>query len=155
MQKGLLFLALPLLSFSFVDLSFTKMSADPYANELSANGIYNFFAAFRNNQIDYESFYATKNNKMVFEKLRELLKEPNSTFVTTDIFDITRYIKNDGRERRLNVVVIIVESLSAEYLGASGTSLPLHLTWICWPVKAFYSQTCMLRELARIEALNP
>jgi phosphoglycerol transferase MdoB-like AlkP superfamily enzyme len=119
-RKGLIFLVLPFLSFLFVDLSFTKMSNNTYANELSANGIYNFFAAFRNNQIDYESFYAAKNNKFVFEKLRELLKEPNSTFATTDIFDITRHIKNYGKERRLNVVVIIVESLSAEYLGVFG-----------------------------------
>lgn len=119
-QQGIIFLFLPLLPFLFVDQSLSKISSNNYANELSSNGIYNFFAAFKNNQIDYETFYTTRGDDRVFRKLRELLKEANNTFFTNNIFDISREIKNNGKEKRLNVVVVIVESLSAEYLGVFG-----------------------------------
>jgi phosphoglycerol transferase MdoB-like AlkP superfamily enzyme len=119
-KKGIVFLIIPLLPFIFIDLSLSKISSNNYANELSSNGIYSFFAALKNNQIDYETFYTKRDNRLAFNKLRELLKEPNNTFSTDNIFDITRQIKNNGKEKRLNVVVIIVESLSAEYLGIFG-----------------------------------
>ncbi len=120
-KKGLVLLILPFLFFVSVDQSLSKISSNNYANELSANGIYNLFAAFKNNQIDYGAFYATRDNNAVFRKLREILKESNNTFVTNNIFDITRQIKNNGKEKRLNVVVMIVESLSAKYLGIFGS----------------------------------
>lgn len=124
-KRGFIFLVFPFLSLVFVDQSLSRISPNNYANELSANGIYNFFAAFRNNQIDYETFYATRDNNAVFRKLREILKESNNAFVTNNIFDVSRQIKNNGKERRLNVVVMIVESLSAEYIGIFGNKANL------------------------------
>jgi len=58
----------------------------------------------------------------VFRHLRVLLEEKNSSFVTDDVFDITRTIKNKGKEKKLNVVVVMVESLSAHFLSAFGSS---------------------------------
>ncbi|HJX32224.1 MAG TPA: sulfatase-like hydrolase/transferase [Thermodesulfobacteriota bacterium] len=121
-KTSVVFLLFPLLFYLFVDISFSEISSNNYANELSSNGIYNLFAAFRNNQIRYETFYATRDNREVFRHLRALLKEKNSSFVTDDVFDITRTIKNKGKEKRLNVVVVMVESLSAHFLGAFGSS---------------------------------
>lgn len=125
LKKGVVFLILPFLSFVFVNQSLSKVSSNNYANELSSNGIYNLLAAFNNNQIDYEDFYATRDNNMVFRKLRDLLKESNNSFDTNNILDIRRQIKNKGNEKKLNVVVIIVESLSAEYLGIFGNKANL------------------------------
>jgi len=87
---------------------------------LSANGIYNLFTAFKNNQIHYKTFYANLDDQMVFKNLKTLLAENNNSFAADDIFDITQKIKNSGKEKRLNIAVIVVESLSAEYLGAFG-----------------------------------
>jgi phosphoglycerol transferase MdoB-like AlkP superfamily enzyme len=120
LKHGWVFLVLPLLPLLFVDLSLTRISTNPYANELSSNGIYNFFAAFQINRIDYVTFYGTKDNKEVFQNLRVLLREKNNTFISEDLFDITREIKNPGNEKRLNIALILVESLSAEYLGVFG-----------------------------------
>jgi phosphoglycerol transferase MdoB-like AlkP superfamily enzyme len=120
LKQGWIFFVLPLLPLLFVDLSLTRISTNPYANELSSNGIYDFFAAFQINQIDYVTFYRTKDNKEVFQNLRVLLKEKNNTFISEDLFDITREIKNPANEKRLNIALILVESLSADYLGVFG-----------------------------------
>lgn len=114
------FIILPILSYSLTGLTLSNVSSNNYANELSANGIYSIFAAFRNNKINYETFYATRDDRAVFQKLRALLSEPDSTFNADNYFDITREIKNTGKENRLNVVVIVEESFSAEFLGVFG-----------------------------------
>lgn len=119
-KSGFVFIFIPILSFAFVDLDLAKISANNYANELAANGVYSLFAAFRNNKINYETFYATRDDRAVFQKLRFLLSERNSSFANDNIFDITREIENTGEEKRLNVVVIVEESFSAEFLGVFG-----------------------------------
>ncbi|MCL4490536.1 MAG: LTA synthase family protein [Nitrospirae bacterium] len=125
-KKGIIFVILPFLPLASVDLSLSAISANTYANELSGNGIYDLFAAFRHNQIDYDQFYATMDTGALFRKLKGLLGERNSAFATNDALDISRNIKNTGEEKRLNVAVIVVESLSAEFLGTFGNGE--HLT---------------------------
>ena len=119
-KPGVIFLALPLVFLLVIDSSLANISSNNYANELSANGIYNFFAAFKNNRIDYEAFYATLTPQEAFNRLKTALKEKNGTFLKSDPFDITREIKASEKEKKLNLVVIVVESLSAEYLGVFG-----------------------------------
>lgn len=119
-KKGAVFLLLPILPLLLVDQSFSRISSNMYANELAANGIYNLFAAFRNNQIDYESLYATQDNETIFRRLRSMLKETDSEYVSDNAFDISRDVLEKGQEKKLNVVTIIVESLSAEFLGTFG-----------------------------------
>ena len=119
-KQGAVFLLLPVLSLLFVNQSISRISSNMYANELAANGIYNLCAAFKNNQIDYESFYAMRNNETIFKKLRSMLKEDDSEYVSANIFDISRKVTEEGPDKRLNVITIIVESLSAEYLGSFG-----------------------------------
>jgi phosphoglycerol transferase MdoB-like AlkP superfamily enzyme len=120
LRYGWVFLSLPIVPLLFVDSSFTHISSNTYVNELSANGIYTLFAAFRNNHIDYKAFYPSLDDQTVFKRLRALLEENNNSFLKDDIFDITREINPSGKERRLNVAVFVIESLSAEYLGAFG-----------------------------------
>jgi len=118
--SGLPFLALPLLPFLLVDLSLAKVSSNSYANELAANGIYSFFAAFRNNQLQYEDFYETIDQREVILNLKARLREKKDSFPDDTSFSITRAVRNEGEEQKLNVAVIVVESLSAEYLGTFG-----------------------------------
>lgn len=90
--------------------------------ELAGNGPFQFFAAFRNNELDYEQFYATLPNKEIAGLLREEVSEPNALFLGSDPLDIRRTIDNPGQFRPLNVVVVTIESLSAKYLGSFGDS---------------------------------
>lgn len=113
-------LAVPALGFMFVDLDRARISGNEYANELAANGVYSFFSAFRNNELSYEKFYASMDTDEAFKIVRKDLSEPNSGFLTADIKDIRRNIRSSGAEKKLNIVLIMEESLSAEYLKAFG-----------------------------------
>ena len=100
-----------------------------YANvlqgELASNGPYQFFAAFRNNELDYGQFYLKLDEADADAELRRQLLEPHARFVSTRPFDIERVVENPGPERRLNVVLVTVESLSAAYLGRFGNTREL------------------------------
>jgi CheY-like chemotaxis protein len=97
-------------------------SGNEYVNELAGNGIYQFFAAFRSAELDYDAFYRSLPTKDAFAGLRPLLKTPDATFVTDDPFDITRTITAHRPKQKLNVVLISVKSLSAGYLTEFGNT---------------------------------
>ena len=122
LRTGLIFLALPALSFAFVDLSLSHISPNNYADELAGNGIYNLFAAFRNNELDFNKFYLSKDDKVVLASFREQVRERHNHFAEPGNEGITRVIRHQGEERRLNVIVVIEESLSAEYLASFGNT---------------------------------
>ncbi len=120
LKVGTAFLLLPILSFAAVDLSQTQISPNNYADELAGNGIYCLFAAFRNNELDYNRFYVNKDDKAVLARLKVLLKEKNSTFVDPTGPSITHVVDPGGAEKRLNIVLVVEESLSAEFLTSFG-----------------------------------
>lgn len=98
-----------------VELSFPNS----YNTELAKNGPYAFVAAFWGNELDYDQFYPTRPGDSSFLRLRKLIAQDNSTFVTDEAHprDITRVVRGSAPAKRLNVIQITVESLSAEYLG--------------------------------------
>jgi phosphoglycerol transferase MdoB-like AlkP superfamily enzyme len=119
-RTGLVLLALPLLSYLLVDISMTGISPNNYAEELAGNGLYNLVAAFRNNELDYRRFYVTRDDKEVMGRFRELVTDRTTPFVSRDSNEIARLVQHQGGERHHNVIVIIEESLSADYLGVFG-----------------------------------
>jgi len=116
-RTGLVLLGIPVLSFILIKNTTVEITKNRYNNELAKNGIHSIFAAFLNSELDYEVFYAVHDNQENFKQLRSLLKSKNSKFVSSEPFDIKREITNSGEEKRYNVVVITVESLSAEFMG--------------------------------------
>ena len=114
-------LSVPVLSFVLIKNTSVELTKNRYNNELAKNGIHSLFAAFLNNELDYETFYATQNNEENFKQLRQLLKSENSEYLTNETFDIRRKIVNPGDEKRYNVVLITVESLSGEFLKYKGS----------------------------------
>ncbi|WP_447589899.1 LTA synthase family protein [Aquipseudomonas campi] len=97
-----------------------EAGGNAYENELASNGPFQFFAAFRNNELDYRQFYQTLSNEQVGVLLREELAEPNARFIGSDPLDVRRVIDNPGQPQRRNVVLVTIESLSAKYLGSFG-----------------------------------
>ncbi|KJH78333.1 MULTISPECIES: LTA synthase family protein [unclassified Pseudomonas] len=91
-----------------------------YENELASNGPYQFFAAFRNNELDYQQFYESLPSKVVAQQIRVELSEPNVRFVGQDPQDIRRNIDNPGTARSPNIVLVTLESFSAKYMGSNG-----------------------------------
>lgn len=91
-----------------------------YQHELASNGPYQFFAAFRNNELDYQQFYSTLPKAESAQLMRAELNEPNAQFTGTDPLDIRRAITSPGAVRTPNIVLVTIESLSAKYLGSNG-----------------------------------
>ena len=116
-----LLLAGALLATLAVNQNFPRgLGGNAYQNELASNGPFQFFAAFRNNELDYMKFYATLPDEQVGSLLRQEVAESNTRFVNDDPEDIRRVVDNPGPQQRHNVVLVTVESLSARYLGAFG-----------------------------------
>ena len=128
-QRGkvaLLWLVLTVVSVAAVNGGMKDRIGNNYVNELAGNGIYQFFNAFRSSHLDYAKFYRTLPDDEAFRRVREMLKTPEATYLSDDPRDLTRAIRHSGPEKRLNVVLISVESLSGDYLGTFGN--PDHIT---------------------------
>ncbi|WP_071872242.1 LTA synthase family protein [Atopomonas hussainii] len=91
-----------------------------YLRELGSNGPYQFFAAFRNNELDYPSFYATLPQRQVAPLLQAEWQESNARLVDDGVLPVRRQISNQPLAKPRNVVLVTIESLSAKYLGSMG-----------------------------------
>jgi phosphoglycerol transferase MdoB-like AlkP superfamily enzyme len=91
-----------------------------YQRELASNGPYQFFAAFRNNELDYEQFYATLPDAEVAAQMRAELSAGPGDYIDKDPLAIRRQVNNPGAARTPNIVLVTIESLSAKYMGSNG-----------------------------------
>lgn len=112
----------PVAALLLVNISTATISANSYANELATNGIYSLVAAFRNNELDFKQFYLNRDDRQVMARLRELVQERNNRFSDPNRPGMTRIITGEGKEQRLNLIVVVEESLSAKFLGAFGST---------------------------------
>ena len=115
----LIFSLLPFSGYFLINNQYKIISNNNYVNELGGNGIYEFGAAFWNNEIDYHQFYIERNDTANFTLLRSMLQSPNATFAA-DPLSIERVIKPDSPRHHWNVVLISVESLSGDYMQYFG-----------------------------------
>lgn len=113
--KGLaLYSCLLLISLKGVSvLAKTENSSNVFTNELQANGLYKFYLAFMSSELDYETFYKTLPNKEAFAILKNNIPGINGN-------SSLQIIKKDSTEIRKNVVLITIESLSADFMKAYG-----------------------------------
>lgn len=116
---ALLLLLLPVGTYFLVDHKWKNHSSNQYANELAGNGIYEFGFAFWHNQLDYDTFYQTLPIKKVIEVFKGGFKSKNTD---TAAMGTVRNIISGKTENKMNVVMISVESLSAEFLGSFGNT---------------------------------
>ncbi len=118
---GGVLLLLPVLFFmAFDKQSLAKVCKNRYNQELSKNGFYSLFSAFRHNELDYYEFYKTLPDNEVFDNLQNLLKRDNAEFASQDKRDILQTVKSEKEFHPHNVILIMVESLSATYMGVYG-----------------------------------
>lgn len=119
---ALCLLLLPLLMVSAVKEKWRLFSRNEYANSLAGNGLYEFAVAFSQNELDFYKFYQTIPDSTAFSLLRQQLQTPNTRFISNDPYSIEREITYNEAERKLNVVLISVESLSADFMHAFGNT---------------------------------
>lgn len=97
-----------------------KISDNAYNVELAGNGPYGFVYAYFHNQLDYNRYYRKEDRNLVRSYLRQALRADNVTFTgPVDTLDVTRRVENHNAltDRRPNVVLITVESLSSDFMG--------------------------------------
>jgi len=113
-------LLLPAAAYLLVGQNLREDFPNNFQSELASNGPYQFIAAFRSNELDYYQFYKTLDDDSASTLLSQLTATVTTPHQTAQLFDIHREVDNPGEERRLNIFLIMVESLSAKYLGSFG-----------------------------------
>lgn len=98
-----------------------EFSTNMYINELSKNGIFSFFSAFRANELDYDLFYKRLETNKAYSLIRDELIL-NQHFTSQDITSIEREIKFDNEALTPNIVLITIESFSADFLETFGNT---------------------------------
>ncbi|RTY93679.1 LTA synthase family protein [Flavobacterium sp. GT3R68] len=99
--------------FALPQLTKLQNSQNIYTNELASNGVYRFYLAFMNSELDYFKFYKTLPEKDAFAILEQQIPNLNGK-------NTLRQIQNNGTENHKNVVLITIESYSADYMKAYG-----------------------------------
>lgn len=118
---GLLLLAAAGTGFYFIsDARQAQVGDNAEATEVASNGIYNLFHAFWNNEISYNQFYASEPESVVEANAKALLVKRNMNPTKLDASNLTRIVRNKGAEKHKNVIVVVMESMSAEYMGTFG-----------------------------------
>ena len=109
----------PFVAFGALDARYKEFSNDAQLNELAGDGYYDFFHAFRANEIDYERFYKTLPAERAGRILADELDGVRSPGGNPKP-PYERNIVGQGPEKRLNVVLISVEALSADFMATFG-----------------------------------
>lgn len=100
-----------------------EYSSNTYVNELSKNGVFSFFSAYRANELDYDLFYKKLDIDDAYQIVRKELQLNNQ--LTNSNTSIEREIKADSVAITPNIVLITIESFSADYLKVFGSDQEL------------------------------
>ncbi|HET6679649.1 MAG TPA: LTA synthase family protein [Gemmatimonadaceae bacterium] len=88
-------------------------------NELAASGYVTFWQALLGRDAPYDGLYTSRPDSVVFARMRELVQAPTRGSVEHEIgMPTDRWVPATMPERRMNVVVVLEESLGAEFIGA-------------------------------------
>ena len=114
-QKGILlvsFVVLCFLSLGILSKTSGIKSNDIFGTEIQANGLQKFYYAFTHNELDYFKFYKTLPQKTAEKIFLEQFQPPQ----------LIRQISPTGPELKKNVVLISIESLSADFMAHYGNT---------------------------------
>jgi phosphoglycerol transferase MdoB-like AlkP superfamily enzyme len=116
-------LALGFISLIYIQFVTNKMAEygkNLYVNELSKNGVYSFFAAFRSNELDYDTFYQKLPEEKAFALIKQEIKQSNQHYISNEMADLNRKVANQGMEIHPNIMLVCIESFSASFMKAFG-----------------------------------
>jgi phosphoglycerol transferase MdoB-like AlkP superfamily enzyme len=102
-----------------LNLKQARISTDRALNELANNGAMSFAAAAWTHNLDYTNFYKTLPLSEAYARTRKLLAEPQTRFIE-DGNSIGRHVLGDTNRPRLNLVILLEESLGSEFWGCLG-----------------------------------
>jgi len=107
---------LAIISYLFMPAYLNEFSSNIQINQLAANGQFEFGYAFFHNQINYNEFYATLHSPKLYANNQQ----------NNPLIHVVNSIKNPDyiniSTKKPNIVLISVESLSADFLGTFGNT---------------------------------
>jgi len=127
---GLAYAVVLLACSSLARPSLAHVSDDRALNEVASNGYYAFWEAFQGQGTSYDALYAKRDTTETLPRLRSLLTDAASPAAAFTPWTSLRHVTGTRPVRRLNVVVVLEESLGSQFIGAfhpdSGASLTPH-----------------------------
>jgi phosphoglycerol transferase MdoB-like AlkP superfamily enzyme len=111
--SGLYFVMLGLSLNTIPHLATKENSQNIFTNELQSNGVYKFYLAFIHSELDYFKFYKTIPSQEAYAILKEQIPGISNE-------SSLRTIKGQGTENHKNVVLITIESYSADFMKSYG-----------------------------------
>lgn len=103
-----------------VDTDSTAIFGNRITNEIASNGASSFFRALRTSEIDYHTYYATRDARANFRALTAQLAS-SGHFTHLDAARLDREFAARPGLGRLNVVVVASESFGAEFSRLYGS----------------------------------
>jgi len=95
------------------------LSDERSLNEIADNGQLAFFTAALTHHLDYAQFYRTLPGEQAYQRTRDRLAAPGVHFVSRPD-SLSRQVPGDSNRTRLNVVILLEESLGSEFWGCLG-----------------------------------
>ncbi len=99
----------------------THFSSDRVLNEIANDGPFSFANALLTRNLDYGTYYLTIDKNEAYRRARHLLAEPGAD-MTGQTNSILRHVAGDSSKPKLNVVILLEESLGSEFWGCLGRS---------------------------------
>ncbi len=94
-------------------------SGERFLNEVANNGAVSFVSAAVTRHLDFSAFYRTLSLPEAYRRTRALIKEPKGEFAEGGR-TIRRHMPGDPSRPKLNVVILLEESLGSEFWGSLG-----------------------------------
>ena len=99
-----------------VDMSRLEICNNTMNNEGAKEGTYSLFSAFLKNELPYNRFYMVQDEQENLRILQQKLGGKNVEFLAPDE-GIARKITSAKPEKKANVIVVLMESMSSEYMN--------------------------------------
>lgn len=102
-----------------VRLDEIRFSRERTVNEVASNTFVSLLAAALTRNLDYPAFYPTMARTEAYERARRLVGTPDARFSGSPD-SIQRQIQGDPSRPKMNVVLLLEESLGSEFMGSLG-----------------------------------
>ncbi len=94
--------------------------ANQYHGELAKNGCWSFMAAFKQMELDYGKWYKVLPKEEALANAKQLLATADAPSTSSELLDFHRSIKGRGPEKRWNVILVCMESMSGSFMSYLG-----------------------------------
>lgn len=100
-----------------VDIKDADSVGNRYNSEMAKDGLYSLFSAFIKNELDYRTYYKTLPDQDAAEFLAAEFTADDTSVPDAAAGSVKRLVRPAGEAIRPNVVVVIMESMGAEFLN--------------------------------------